>query len=70
GIEVSGDFLFGFDEHDTSNFKQTQKFVEDIKLDKVIPHYMIQFPGSESFNNLELEGRLHTKDWSNYDGRH
>ncbi|MFA0544439.1 radical SAM protein, partial [Vibrio sp. 10N.222.52.B7] len=70
GIEVWGDFLFGFDEHDTSIFKQTQKFVEDIKVDKVIPHYMIPFPGSESFNQLEREGRLLTKDWSKYDGSH
>ncbi|SON49828.1 B12-binding domain-containing radical SAM protein [Vibrio tapetis] len=70
GIEVWGDFLFGFDEHDASIFKQTQEFVKEIKVDKVIPHYMIPFPGSETFNQLEQEGRILTTDWSKYDGSH
>ncbi len=69
-IEVWGDFLFGFDEHDASIFKQTQKFVEAIKVDKVIPHYMIPFPGSETYKQLEQQGRILTKDWSKYDGSH
>lgn len=70
GIEVWGDFLFGFDEHDSMIFEQTQQFVEQIKVDKVIPHYMIPFPGSESYKKLEAEGRILTKDWSKYDGSH
>lgn len=70
GIEVWGDFLFGFDEHDPMIFEQTQQFVEQIKVDKVIPHYMIPFPGSESYKKLEAEGRILTKDWSKYDGSH
>ncbi len=70
GIEVWGDFLFGFDEHDTSIFEQTQRFVKEIKVDKVIPHYMIPFPGSETFKKLDQEGRILTKDWSKYDGSH
>lgn len=70
GIEVWGDFLFGFDEHDASIFEQTQSFIEDINVDKVIPHYMIPFPGSESFRQLDNEGRILTKDWSKYDGSH
>ncbi|NOH64907.1 radical SAM protein [Vibrio sp. RE88] len=70
GIEVWGDFLFGFDEHDSTIFKQTQAFVKDIKVDKVIPHYMIPFPGTETFKKLDEEGRILTKDWSKYDGSH
>lgn len=70
GIEVWGDFLFGFDEHDASIFEQTQSFIEDINVDKVIPHYMIPFPGSESFRQLDNDGRILTKDWSKYDGSH
>lgn len=70
GIEVWGDFLFGFDEHDARIFEQTQAFVKEIKVDKVIPHYMIPFPGSETFTQLEKEGRILTTDWSKYDGSH
>lgn len=69
-IEVWGDFLFGFDEHMPTIFKETVDFVKDIKVDKVIPHFMIPFPGSESFKKLDADNRIITKDWSKYDGSH
>ncbi len=70
GIEVIGDFLFGFDAHDTKNFAQTLDFIKDIDVDIAYPHLIIPFPGSETFNKLESEGRILTKDWSKYDGLH
>lgn len=69
-IEVWGDFLFGFDEHTPEIFKETLAFVKDIQVDRVIPHYMIPFPGSETFKKLEADDRILTKDWSMYDGSH
>ncbi|TPH15720.1 B12-binding domain-containing radical SAM protein [Litorilituus lipolyticus] len=69
-IEVWGDFLFGFDEHTPSIFQETLDFVKDIKVDKVISHFMIPFPGSESFKKLDAENRILTKNWSKYDGSH
>lgn len=68
GIEVVGDFLFGFDAHDTRIFDQTMDFIKDIDVDVVYPHLMIPFPGSESFKKLEAEGRILTRDWAKYDG--
>ena len=70
GIEVWGDFLFGFDEHTPEIFQETLDFVREIQVDKVIPHFMIPFPGSETFNKLESDNRILTKDWSQYDGSH
>ncbi|WED24397.1 B12-binding domain-containing radical SAM protein [Vibrio sp. JC009] len=70
GIEVWGDFLFGFDEHTPEIFKQTQDFVDEINVDRVIPHNIIPFPGSDTFKKLDEEQRLLTKDWSKYDGSH
>ncbi|UTW66659.1 radical SAM protein [bacterium SCSIO 12643] len=70
GIEVVGDFLFGFDAHDHRIFDQTLDFIKDIDIDVVYPHLMIPFPGSETFNKLDTEGRILTKDWSKYDGSH
>ena len=70
GIEVQGDFLFGFDEHDEEIFKETDRFVKDAKLDKVHPHMLIPFPGSKTYEKLESSGRILTKDWSEYDGSH
>ena len=69
-IEVWGDFLFGFDEHTPDIFQETLDFINDIKVDKVIPHFMIPFPGSETFDRLEQDNRILTKDWSQYDGSH
>lgn len=69
-IEIWGDFLFGFDEHTLTIFQETIDFVKEIKVDKVIPHFMIPFPGSETFKKFDKENRILTKDWSQYDGSH
>ena len=69
-IEIWGDFLFGFDEHTPTIFQETVDFINDIKVDKVIPHFMIPFPGSETFKKLDSENRILTKDWEKYDGSH
>lgn len=70
GIEVVGDFLFGFDAHDTDIFDQTLDFIKNIGVNTAYPHLMIPFPGSETFKKLDKEGRILTKDWSKYDGAH
>lgn len=70
GIEIWGDFLFGFDEHTTDIFQETVDFINEIKVDKVIPHFMIPFPGSDTFTKLDKDNRILTKDWSQYDGSH
>lgn len=70
GIEVWGDFLFGFDEHDNTIFEETVDYVKKIKIDRVFPHLVIPFPGSEYFKKLDKERRILTKDWSKYDGSH
>lgn len=69
-IEIWGDFLFGFDEHTPSIFQETLDFIKEINVDKVIPHFMIPFPGSETFKKLDDDNRILTKDWSQYDGSH
>lgn len=70
GIEVWGDFLFGFDAEEKTIFKEAIDFIYDIKVDKVFPHLIIPFPGSDTFKRLNQEGRILTKDWSKYDGTH
>ncbi|MCG8377289.1 MAG: hypothetical protein MI702_12490, partial [Chlorobiales bacterium] len=70
GIEVVGDFLFGFDAHDTGIFEQTTNFIREVGVDTAYPHLMIPFPGSETYKKLDNEGRILSKDWSKYDGSH
>lgn len=69
-MEVWGDFLFGFDEHSTDIFQETQEFIQDIGIDKVVAHCLIPFPGTETFRKLDEQGRILTKDWAQYDGSH
>ncbi len=68
GIEVWGDFLFGFDEDTPQIFEDAKHFIKDTGIDNPIPHLMIPFPGSKTFSKLDDEGRILTKDWSKYDG--
>ena len=68
GIQVWGDFLFGFDAHDTSIFKSTLEFIKDIGVDEAFPHLIIPFPGSETYRRLDKENRILTNDWSKYEG--
>lgn len=70
GISVSSDFLFGFDEHDENIFEETLDFINQVPFDEVYPHFVIPFPGTELFKKLEAEGRILTKDWSQYNGEH
>lgn len=70
GIEVVGDFLFGFDAHDSDIFQQTKDFIKAIDVDTAYPHLMIPFPGSGTYKKLDAEKRILTYDWSQYDGSH
>jgi len=70
GIKVWADFLVGFDKHDPSIFEDTWNFIKQIKANRVFPHLVIPFPGSNTFRALEAQGRILTKDWSQYDGSH
>ena len=70
GITVDSAMLFGFDEHDKNIFKESLEFVRYTGVDVSHSVIVIPFPGSEFYKKMEQEGRLLTKDWSQYDGRH
>ena len=70
GIAVDAAMLFGFDEHDETIFQRSLDFALDIKLDVCEPVIQIPFPGTKLYNDLETQGRILTKDWSQYDGSH
>jgi radical SAM superfamily enzyme YgiQ (UPF0313 family) len=68
GIAIHGAFIFGFDHDDESVFDQTIDFVRTNKLDSASFSTLTPFPGTPTFNRLESEGRLLTRDWSRYGG--
>ncbi len=69
-IIVDSAMLFGFDGHTEEIFKETIQYVKDIDLDITHGVVPIPFPGTKFYEQLEAEGRILTKDWSLYDGRH
>jgi len=70
GIIVDSAFLFGFDEHDKNIFHETNEFAKEIGLDSIHAVIVIPFPGTKMYKTLDKEGRILTKDWSQYDGAH
>ncbi len=69
-IIVDSAMLFGFAGHTKDIFEETLKYVKDIDLDITHAVIPIPFPGSRFYEQLDKEGKLVTKDWSKYDGRH
>jgi len=69
-IAVDSAFVFGFDEHDDQIFQQSLDFAREIKLDVAHGVTLIPFPGSRTFQQLEEEDRILTRNWAEYDGAH
>jgi len=66
GISVLGSFIFGFD-HDTEEvFEATVRFAQRARLESAQFAILTPYPGTATFSSLEREGRLLTKDWSQY----
>jgi len=69
-IAVDSAMVFGFDEHDSTIFKDSMDYVKEVDLDVAHGVVLIPFPGSRTFDQLDREGRILTTDWSKYDGAH
>ena len=69
-IMVDSAMLFGFEGHTKEIFKDTADYVKDIDLDIAHGVVPIPFPGTKFYEELDKAGKILTKDWSKYDGRH
>jgi radical SAM superfamily enzyme YgiQ (UPF0313 family) len=58
GITVSGCFVLGLDEQDTTIFKKVRDFVIESKLLEVQLTVLTAFPGTPLYSRLKAEGRL------------
>jgi len=70
GIFVHGAFIFGMDSHDRNIFKKTVDFVLRAKLDGAQYSILTPLPGTKLYQEMEHEGRIIDRDWSNYDCGH
>ncbi len=70
GIFIHGAFIFGMDEHDKDIFKKTVDFAVKTRLDGVQYSILTPLPGTKLAEELEKQGRIIDRDWSNYDCGH
>ncbi|HEY0089361.1 MAG TPA: radical SAM protein [Candidatus Lokiarchaeia archaeon] len=65
-MAVIGDFMFGFDTDTPEIFNETLKIIKQLKIDIADFCILTPFPGTPIYNRLDKEGRILTKDWSQY----
>ena len=67
-ISLWGSFLFGFDNDNWDNLRETVRFAQ--KADLVMSCYPIltPYPGTAIFEEYKKQGRLLTEDWEKYNG--
>jgi len=66
GLSIRGMFVFGFDYDKKNIFNETLKKVKNWRLDVAYFMILTPFPGTPLYNRLDEEGRILTKDWSQY----
>jgi radical SAM superfamily enzyme YgiQ (UPF0313 family) len=67
GIGIMGTFIVGLDDDDPGVFQRIIDFSIEYRLDWALTFIMAPYPGTESFDRLEKEGRILTRDWGKYD---
>jgi len=67
GIHIQGSFIFGFDADTPETILSTVKFVKQNQITGVNYCHLTPFPGTRLFSDLEKEGRILHRDWSQYD---
>lgn len=70
GIFLHGAFIFGMDDHGEDIFKRTVDFILKTKLDSAQFSILTPLPGTRFHQEVEAEGRIIDRDWSNYDCGH
>ncbi len=66
GIDIVASFVFGLDDDDKTVFKNTFDFIMETKLAAAAFHILTPFPGTNTYAQLEKEGRITERDWSRY----
>ncbi|HZT00279.1 MAG TPA: radical SAM protein [Terriglobales bacterium] len=70
GIQVNGSFVLGFDHDRKDVFARTAQWVEENRLECATFHILTPYPATPLFRQMESEGRILHRDWSQYDTSH
>jgi len=68
GMIIESSFVFGFDYDTPEVFMQTDEFVRKGEMDLPFALILIPYPGTPVFERFDGEGRILTKNWSEYSG--
>ncbi len=63
---VLGFFMFGFDNDDGRVFEMTESAIKEMDLDDICLYILTPYPGTQFYEAFKKEGRLLSKDRSNY----
>jgi radical SAM superfamily enzyme YgiQ (UPF0313 family) len=69
-INIHGMFIVGADEDTPETIRETIRFSIKNRVDSAQFMMLTPLPGTETFEGLEREGRLLTRNWGLYDGSH
>lgn len=69
GIMINGSFVFGLDDDDKDVFKNTVEWGIENAITTSTYHILTPYPGTRLFQNMELQGRILSKNWDLYDTR-
>lgn len=65
-MNVTGSFIFGFDDHISQSFIDTLDMIKKLGITLACVNILTPFPGSQLFEKIKQEGRIITYDWSRY----
>ncbi len=66
GINIVASFVFGLDEDDAGVFQRTYDFIMQNNISAAQFHILTPLPGTETYRQMEEEGRITERDWSRY----
>ena len=66
GMGIMGLFMFGFDEDTLDIFDKTLDALNELGIDRAEFSILTPLPGTPFYYKMEKEGRILTKDWSQY----
>ena len=66
GIGIHGFFIFGLDDDKPGCFERAVHFAQDMRLESAQFDILTPYPGTAVYESLDKEGRILTRDWSQY----
>jgi len=65
-MNITGSFIFGFDDQGLSTFKETLDLVNRLDIDVACFNVLTPFPGTKLFDRIKKENRIISYDWTLY----